>query len=662
MITIGTTFSGIGAPEQSLKNLGVEHQVKWACDIDADAKKTYLDNHGCEKWYDDILDINPAELELVDIYIFGFPCFPKGELVLTDKGFEEIQNLKVGDRVLTHTNQYKNISKIFPVHIEQLYEINAVGLFPIKVTKDHPFLIKTKIESGWTEPQFVRLSEIKEKSYVGFSINQESKLPEYSGYNIPLRGLQKTLQLDSPYFWKMVGLYIADGWTTNYKRCGRKNSWYKKVMICCNHKSKSKTINLINDAGFKATISEEGSIFKFTISNSELYNFLQRFGRYAHGKYLTNDILDLPVDLAKAFLEGYLMGDGSENEQSIRFCSVSKKLALGIQHLFHKIYHRVCKLYYNEVGPQAVIEERLINQRNSYHGVFMKNPVRQMGHFDKGIIWQPIRSIKNLSIEEEVYNFEVEEDNSYTVNNCIVHNCTDISTEGEMDLSKGRSSLAHTSLDIIEAILPKVIIFENVAALLFSKFKEFYENIVERIKENYDFCAYKVNSKDFGVPQSRPRVYGVGIRKDLGFSASGFRFNMSKSHISDILEEKVDEKYFISQERVAKILETCRTKQKDFVYLPDKLGEVKHVRSNGFQPDKKIRYSGNSFCLTCSVHHGIVEGGRIRKFTPRECARLQGFPDSFKIPSADSTAFAQFGNSMTVPVIQQILLNILWKL
>lgn len=313
MITIGTTFSGIGAPEQALKNLGIEHQVKWACDIDADAKKTYLNNHGSEKWYDDILDINPAELEPVDIYVFGFPC-------------------------------------------------------------------------------------------------------------------------------------------------------------------------------------------------------------------------------------------------------------------------------------------------------------------------------------------------------------TDISTEGEMDLSKGRSSLAHTSLDIIEAILPKVIIFENVAALLFSKFKEFYENIVERIKENYDFCAYKVNSKDFGVPQSRPRVYGVGIRKDLGFSASGFRFNTSKSHISDILEEKVDEKYFISQERVAKILETCRTKQKDFVYLPNKLGEVKHVRSNGFQPDKKIRYSGNSFCLTCSVHHGIMEGGRIRKFTPRECARLQGFPDSFKIPSADSTAFAQFGNSMTVPVIQQILDKIICQL
>lgn len=74
MLKIGTTFSGIGAPEQALKNLQILHEVKWACDIDKYAKKTYLANHVCEKWYDDITQINIRALEYVDLYVFGFPC------------------------------------------------------------------------------------------------------------------------------------------------------------------------------------------------------------------------------------------------------------------------------------------------------------------------------------------------------------------------------------------------------------------------------------------------------------------------------------------------------------------------------------------------------------------------------------------------------------
>lgn len=74
MIKIGTTFSGIGAPEQALKNLKISHVTKWACDIDKYAKQTYFANHSCDKWYDDITKINVDELEYVDLYVFGFPC------------------------------------------------------------------------------------------------------------------------------------------------------------------------------------------------------------------------------------------------------------------------------------------------------------------------------------------------------------------------------------------------------------------------------------------------------------------------------------------------------------------------------------------------------------------------------------------------------------
>lgn len=74
MIKIGTTFSGIGAPEQALKNLNIPHEVKWACDIDKFAKQTYFANHNCNTFYDDITKIDTDKLEPVDLYIFGFPC------------------------------------------------------------------------------------------------------------------------------------------------------------------------------------------------------------------------------------------------------------------------------------------------------------------------------------------------------------------------------------------------------------------------------------------------------------------------------------------------------------------------------------------------------------------------------------------------------------
>jgi DNA (cytosine-5)-methyltransferase 1 len=71
---IGTTFSGIGSPEQALKNLSISHSVEWACDICKFAKQTYLANHECKQFYDDITKIDVDTLSDIDLYVFGFPC------------------------------------------------------------------------------------------------------------------------------------------------------------------------------------------------------------------------------------------------------------------------------------------------------------------------------------------------------------------------------------------------------------------------------------------------------------------------------------------------------------------------------------------------------------------------------------------------------------
>lgn len=105
MIKVGTTFSGIGAPEQALKNLKIPHVVQWACDIDKRAKETYFANHECEKWYDDITKINIDELEYVDLYVSGFPC--------QDISMNGKQNLELGRSILVK-NSIEIINKIKP--------------------------------------------------------------------------------------------------------------------------------------------------------------------------------------------------------------------------------------------------------------------------------------------------------------------------------------------------------------------------------------------------------------------------------------------------------------------------------------------------------------------------------------------------------------------
>ena len=71
---VGTFFSGVGSPEQALKNLKINHSIKFACDIDKFAKQTYLKNFSCKNFYEDITKLNMNNLSYVDLLVFGFPC------------------------------------------------------------------------------------------------------------------------------------------------------------------------------------------------------------------------------------------------------------------------------------------------------------------------------------------------------------------------------------------------------------------------------------------------------------------------------------------------------------------------------------------------------------------------------------------------------------
>ena len=137
-----------------------------------------------------------------------------------------------------------------------------------------------------------------------------------------------------------------------------------------------------------------------------------------------------------------------------------------------KAYHAVPKVYYVRRRPQVVIEGRTCHQRNQWC-VHYKTEVcpQDKAFYDDGYIWFPISSITTAQVSDvPVYNLEVSGDNSYTANNAIVHNCTDISQAGKRAGIKKdsgtRSAVLWYTEEAIRSLRPRLLLQENVAALV----------------------------------------------------------------------------------------------------------------------------------------------------------------------------------------------------
>lgn len=240
--------------------------------------------------------------------------------------------------------------------------------------------------------------------------------------------------------------------------------------------------------------------------------------------------------------------------------------------------------------------------------------------------------------------------------------------QGFNDDYKGmcRGTLFFDVARICEYHKPKVIFCENVKGLtIHDKGKTF--KIITQTLENLGYNVhYKVlNSRDYGVPQNRERIYVVAFRNDI--DSSGFTFpepTNSHTKISDIIEENpVSVKYYLSDV----YLETLKRHKARHEAAGHGFGyEIKSNDSvssalvcGGMGRERNLIIDDRLTDFTPVTHiKGEVNREGIRKMTPREWARLQGFPDDFKLVLADTHLYKQFGNSVTVPVIEAIAYNI----
>lgn len=196
---------------------------------------------------------------------------------------------------------------------------------------------------------------------------------------------------------------------------------------------------------------------------------------------------------------------------------------------------------------------------------------------------------------------------------------------------------------------PKVLVLENVRSLKTHNKGQTFKTILSILEKDLGYKVFHtvLNSADYGVPQTRNRTYIVCFANE----EVDFKFPDKKElkiTLQDLLEHDVDKKYFLSD----KILPTI---------LSDGTGGYKAKSEIDLKVARPLCATMAKMHRACQDNY-VTQNKRVRRLTPRECARLQGFKDDFIIPVSDSQAYKQFGNAVTVNVSQAVAQAIKYKL
>jgi len=658
-------FSGYGTQELALKYCGINHTTVAHCDILASANTAFNSLHKTEIGnLGDISKLDEKNLPPCDLLTYSFPCFTKNTLVLTDNGYKSIDNIEVGDQVLTHTNTYKKVVNFFDQGKKEIWKIISSSVDSIETTENHRFYVRSKKNTekfDLTEPYWKECKDLCKDDYLGVAINQKSIIPTWNGLEFKWSDGRKSRfkndlskLMDNKDFWWVIGRYIGDGWVRTQGG----------IIICCNSKTDlelNEITNKLKLLNFTYNISLESSVYKIHIPKKEIGKFVEQFGKYAHGKMLNNTIIDLPKNLLESFIVGYHSADGSIYKNSIRHraSSVSKELIYGIGQCIAKVYNIPYSIYKNNNVDKYIIQGREVNQRNTYTITYdFIDSNKKQAFYENGYIWNPIRSVENTLTYDNVYDIEVDEDHSFTANGCIAHNCQDISISGvQRGIKKGtRSGLLFEVERLVEHNKPKYLLMENVKNLVSKNHMPAFSEYIDKLKSlGYGNSWIILNGADFGCPQNRERVFMFSV---LGETTENVNKIMSGVHqhrkqrvaMRPFIENVNEKSLFITppyEVNTPKVASTCKLV----------------ARRTDLKYDQARRIYGLDGCSPCLTTSGspqiMLDDKRIRTLTAREGYRFMGVKDedidnllTTSLSTKQHVALA--GNSICVPVMEAI--------
>lgn len=244
---------------------------------------------------------------------------------------------------------------------------------------------------------------------------------------------------------------------------------------------------------------------------------------------------------------------------------------------------------------------------------------------------------------------------------CAGFPCQAFSISGKQrGFEDSRGTLFFDVARIVKAKKPKIVFMENVKNFATHDGGKTLAVVKATMEElGYDFNQKVLNAVDYGVPQKRERIYMVCFRKDLHVDSFRYPkpFELSR-HVEDFLlkDENLVEKLYVDRP------DTYFNDNDDTKYsnksirlgIVNKGGQGERIYSTKGIAITLSAYGGGVFAKT----GGYLINGRTRKLHPRECARIMGYPDSYKICKSANQAYKQFGNSVVIDVLQLIAIQI----
>lgn len=654
-----------------------------------------------------------GEIESPDVLVGGTPCFTAGHMVLCKNGYKPIEDVCPGDYVVSHLGRLQQVKRVGS-KIANTGLLNAVGQpLGIRTTNDHPFLaVRWKAQNTRKNGTYFKRELLSEPEW-----RAACDMPGYqwcalTNFNIASPDICSRFLSEEQAMY-LAGAYVGDGYIRRWRGKSK-----KAVVFGINCQKLRKFHCRIPENIFSVASEIRGSI-KVTLNDTCYANWLnEHFGELSHAKRIPAWVMSHP--LRHVFLQGYLDTDGTPSGKAgFRINSVSPALAWGVAELSQTCGY-VSSVSFIEVEPKKVIEERVVNQRNYYQVTICPQKLSRKSRLAHGMLLRTVKEFKSVGLDT-VYNIEVEGDHSYILNGAVVHNCQAFSIaglRGGLDDERGALTLKYVELanaiddKRAESFLkPAVIVWENVPGVLSSADNAFGCFLAGLAGEDVPFepgdrpesgksnafwrwdgktgchvpkwpqcgCIYGpqrkvawriLDAQYFGVAQRRRRVFVVAsARTDLDPATVLFEFEGVRRNIAPSRGEGK---------------ETTRYTSDIAIRSCDDTNIVAMAHGQG---GAEIKTDNSAPTLTCNHEAPIVllGDGRMRRLTPVECERLQGFPDGHtliptekrkKVSSdelaylrknspdlneeeaamlaADGPRYKAIGNSMAIPVMRWI--------
>ena len=566
-------FGGIGAFSAALDRLKIPYEIADYVEIDKYAVKSYNAIHNTNFEPQDICQWD-KNID-VDFIMHGSPCFTKDTLILTKQGYKPIGEIHEDDFVLDKNNEYQKVLKWIPQGKKEIWNLCILGNHLIHTTEDHRFLTINK-HKNWnkdkrtydtvlSEPTWKKCKDLSKQDYIGYAINQESKIPSKKelasllSYNDDPNVFSR-LNLENPAIWYLAGCYCSNGqsdFNQIHHNLAEIHPTGSRIYI--HHKNIQKCLSKIKNHYEPMEIGETvggDAILRFY--QNDLCDFLSLFengsGNYSHMFHsLPSFVFDLPIVHLKEFLEGYFDARCADSRGQIMYPTSSLKVLYGLKQCIAKVYHM----------PSYITKTTPKNEDDRFPIMYLRFSKKESSSvlFHDNQLWFPVKSVENTHYFEEVYDITVENSHSFTANGVIAHNCQDFSIAGLQaggDKDSGtRSSLMYETVRIVQKLKPKYVLWENVANMMSDKHRHNFDAYWDAMEKfGYHNTSWKLNAKDYGIPQNRVRIFTLSVleeywKPEYFLPPKGQKLERC---LADILESNVDNKYYLSDKMVQSLL------------------------------------------------------------------------------------------------------------